>query len=115
MTVAVTGAQPGYTSVTRVSDAERVARGTQSASPSPRVKGKTKVGRTLKARPGPHDADSRLVYRWYVGGHFVRGNDARTLKIKPRYRGKRVWVRVNAWKPGYRKATGVSAKRGPIR
>ncbi len=114
LSVALTGSKPGYTTVTRISDARTVAYGVQSAKPKPRITGGARIGRTLRARPGPHDAEARLVYHWRVGGKAVRTRTA-TLPVRRAYRGKRIWVKVTAKKAGYRSVSGVSRKVGPVK
>ena len=112
VSIVVTGARAGYSTMERTSDAVTVALGEQSRKPAPTVKGKAKVGKTLHARPGPHDAGTTLTYRWIVGGDAKASG--RTFKIRKAYVGKRIRVRVTARKPGYVSASGLSAKVGPV-
>lgn len=113
--VAVTGRHAGYAPVVRLSAATpRVARGTLSA-PKPKIAGTARVGRTLTALPGRWTAGTTLHYRWNAGSRPIANAKARTLKVTPSLKGKRLSVTVIGKKPGYTSVARASAKTAKVR
>jgi hypothetical protein len=84
-----------------------VAAATFASTASLKLKGKAKVGRTLKAvksgsyRPG----DVTTKFQWYVNGVKIAGATKVTLKVKKSWKGKFITVRMTTTKTGYATST----------
>ena len=102
LTFAVTGTNPGALDTTKVSDPTTpVDLGIQTRRPRPTITGQAVVGRVLRARPGTHDPGTTIRLQWFVAGRGVPGATATTFRLRPRDRGKQVYLAVGAAKPGY--------------
>ena len=111
VSVAVTGSLAGREPVTAVSEPVVVRVG-QLAGKRPKVRGATKVGRTVSVVTGrwaPRPVSLR--YRWLVDGRLVRGEKDDELRLTRAMRGDRVAVKVVATKRGYAKEVRVSKAR----
>ncbi|HQZ86088.1 MAG TPA: peptidoglycan-binding protein, partial [Actinomycetota bacterium] len=110
VTVAVTGARPGYTTVTRTSDptaAVEMAR--LSATPTPRITGKAVVGESLTAAPETWSPDSvKLSYQWYRGATPIPGATALTYAVQAADLGAKLMVAVAGDAAGYQTVTMTS-------
>lgn len=112
--VHVTGTLEGFAPVTVSSvDSALVAPGTL-ASPTPRITGAAKVGRTLTAAPGSWTSGTRLTYRWTADGRPIARATARTYKPTKALRGKRIRVVVTGTKAGYRTVARTSAATAKV-
>jgi hypothetical protein len=83
---------------------------------APAVKGKAKVGRTLKAtvkRWSP--APSSFKYQWLRSGKKIAGATGATYKVRPADRGKRISVKVIASRDGLITTARVSAKTAKVK
>ena len=113
ISVRVAAQRWGYQSTVRVSAAKKVAPARLTATPTPKITGIAKKGRTLTAKagswkPGP----VTLKYRWLRNGKAIRGATKAKYRLTAKDRGTRISVRVTASKPGYATATKRStAKR----
>ncbi|MBT2552778.1 S-layer family protein [Arthrobacter sp. ISL-5] len=110
LTVTVTGAKTGYTTVAKTSAATlRVAAGTLTA-PAPRITGTVRVGYTLTAVPGTWGpAPVTLTYQWKANGIAITGATASTYKPVAAVRGKILTVTVTGRKAGYTAVARTSA------
>jgi hypothetical protein len=112
LTVRVTATRAGHPSGSASSAATAVvARGPAAkATARPKVTGKAKVGRTVRASAGSWSpkADS-YRYEWRLNGKLIRGATAATLKLKSSMRGKRLTVTVIARRAGYLDGRATSA------
>jgi hypothetical protein len=103
LTVRVTASRAGHPSGSASSAASAVvARGPAAkATARPKISGKAKVGRTVRATAGSWSpkADS-YRYEWRLNGKLIRGATAATLKLKSSMRGKKLTVTVIARKAG---------------
>ncbi len=111
VSVAVTGSLAGREPATAVSEPVVVRVG-QLSGKRPKVRGATKVGRTVSVVTGrwaPRPVSLR--YRWLVDGRVVRGEKDDELRLTRAMRGGRVAVRVVANKRGYAKEVRVSKAR----
>ncbi|TQL57164.1 hypothetical protein FB461_2284 [Rarobacter faecitabidus] len=112
LSVRVTGTLAGATTVSVTSAATSpVAKG-KLVGKKPKVTGKAKVGKKLKATVkawGPGKVT--LSYRWYANGKRIKGATKKTLVVKKKWRGKKVTVRVTGKKPGYTTATAKSTAK----
>ena len=112
VTVAVTGAETGYESVTQVSAAVTPVAGTLSPEPTPTISGTVRPGHTLTAKPGSWSAGVSLAYQWYVvGSGAISGATGTTLALTTSYVGKSVYVQVTATKNGYNTVVKQSAAK----
>jgi hypothetical protein len=113
VTVTVRGTLAGYSPTARsTSTTVPVAAGTL-VSPTPRVVGRPRVGRTVTASAaGWGPVAVTRSYRWLINGKAVKGTAASRARWKiPRSaRGKRISVRVTGTSPGYTTAVRTSAR-----
>jgi hypothetical protein len=79
-----------------------------TAKATPKVAGKAKVGKKLRASVGTWPAGTTLHYQWYANGKVVKGATRTTLKVTRKLKGKKVSVRVTGTKPGYAAVTRAS-------
>ena len=115
VTVAVTGSQPGYDPVTRVSgDTAPVIAGALEATPTPTISGTPQVGETLTAVPGSWDAGTTLTYQWYADGEPVAGATAPTLVLQATHLGDVITVAVTGTRAGYAAVTRTSDPTAPV-
>lgn len=119
ITVRVTGTKAGYTTVTKTSAATRsVAKGKLTASPTPKITGTKKVGKTLKvtsASKAWRPAKVTLTYRWYANGKAIKGATKATYKLTRAQKGKRITVKVTGKKTGYNTVSKTSTKTTRIK
>ena len=81
-----------------------------SVSKKPKLKGKAKVGKTLRVTRGQWSTETvKLRYVWLVNGKKLTGAEGRTLKVTGKLRGKRISVRVVATAPGLDRAVVKTA------
>ncbi|MBB6626536.1 hypothetical protein H5V45_04280 [Nocardioides sp. KIGAM211] len=119
-----TGMQPVYVYAINVGPGDNVLLGSTTvdvgtgpprirSTGAPRITGVMKVGRTLRATVGVWSvSDVDVTFRWLRDGKVIRGADARSYRLTPASRGKRITVRVTARKTGY---TRGSARSAPTR
>lgn len=105
ISVKVKGAQPGYTSVTKVSAATArvMTAGTAVISGTP------VHGRTLTASPGTWTSSTTLRYQWYADGVAITGATGTTLKLGSGQKDKAIRVKVTGSRSGYATVTRTSA------
>jgi uncharacterized protein DUF11 len=104
LTVQVTAARPGYTSVTAISASSAVVvKGTApKATKRPAITGTAKVGRTVRAAAGTWSPKANSYrYEWRLNGKLIRGATGATLKLTSSMRSKKLTVTVIARKTGY--------------
>lgn len=109
VTVKVLGTKAGLASVTLTSPQTAKVTAGRLSTTRPVIKGKAKVGRTLKvvvrqAKPAP----VKVSYQWYAKGKKIKGATKKSYKIKSAYRGKRITVKVTTKKSGYLTVTKAS-------
>ncbi len=111
----VTLSAPGYAAAASTStETAAVAKGVLTTS-KPVVKGRAKVGRTLRAATGTWTEGVTLRYRWYVGGERVHGQRGPTFAVKNRMVGAKVKLVVVGKLPGYATVTRKSRATAPVR
>lgn len=111
----VTGTKPGYATVTiNGPRTGQVAAGFITASPTPKVSGTAKVGKTLTAKPGTWDSGVKLSYRWYANGSSISGATKATFKLTSKQVGKKITVKVTATKTGYASKVKTSASTAKV-
>ncbi|NUO89513.1 MAG: carboxypeptidase regulatory-like domain-containing protein, partial [Dermatophilaceae bacterium] len=116
MTVTVTGAKTGYTSVAKTSAATlAVATGTLTATPVPRITGATRVGSRLTATAGTWSpAPVTLRYQWRRNGVAITGATGSTYVVASSMRGARITVTVTGSKSGYTSVARTSTATAVI-
>ncbi len=114
VTVAVTGSKPGYNSVTRTSAPTRAvqARSLGDSDCGVAIKGKARVGRTLRSSVSNCPAGATLRYQWYAGNQPIKGANSATYKIKRKQLGLRLRLLVSVEMPGYTSVMRGSGKTG---
>jgi hypothetical protein len=115
LAVKVGGVKAGHKPVVKASAGHRVGAGKLAKAPKPVVKGKARVGQTLKAKAGKWDAGVAKTYRWYAGGKKIKGAVKAKYKIAKKHQGKRITVKVTGKKPGYTTVTKTSKKTAKTR
>ncbi len=108
----------GYEQASATTAWYKIVKGKYATVKAPKVKGKPKVGRILKATPARFlpPAAGKVQYRWFASGKRIKGADGRTLKLRMAQKGKN--VRVQAYiKPSatYLASQVKSAPVGPVR
>jgi len=102
LSVTVEASAAAVASVSRTSAAVTVGYGTLSGA-KPKIKGKAKVGKKLKAKAKGWTAGTTLSYRWYQNGHPVKGKKGakKALKLTKKQKGKKIVVQVTGSRAGY--------------
>jgi hypothetical protein len=78
------------------------------ASPKPKIKGKAKVGKTVKATTKGWTKSTKFSYQWFVGKKAIKGATKKKLKVTRSLRGKKIQVKVTGKKQGFKKASAKS-------
>jgi DNA-binding beta-propeller fold protein YncE len=110
ITVKVRGTETGYLAATKTSaPTDKVAAGTLSPTPTPKIDGVAVVGDKLTAKPGAWGPGSvRLHYHWYANRDAIAGATSTTFTITRAQRGMRITVAVTGSKDGYTTVTKTS-------
>lgn len=115
--VTATSTDPRYAGATSVTSARtrKVVRGL-APRVKVRVKGRPRVGVRARAvmRVRKSARPVRVSYRWYVGGKRIKGATKSRLKVRQRWAGKKIRVRVIVKKTGH-KAARVTSRAKVIR
>lgn len=83
---------------------------------APSVKGKARVGSTLKARPGRWDPEPTSVsFRWLANNKPIRRATKPTLRIRKAQEGKRLACRITLRRDGVETRTVTVKVRGRVR
>jgi len=115
ITVKVTGAKPGYTTVTRTSDpTAAVDAGDQTSTPTPTISGTARVGETLTANAGSWDPGVTLTYQWLSNGAPIAGATAATYTAVAARIGMRLSVTVTGSRAGYLTVARTSAQTAQV-
>jgi len=116
LSVRVTGAKAGYTSVTRTSDGTSVVQaGEFTSTPTPQVSGTPAVGSVLTCVPGTwQPTPDTLTYQWLRAGSPISGATSITYKAGEADVGSSLSVRVTGSRQGYVPTTQPSAETTPV-
>ncbi len=116
VSVRVIGSKLDSTTKIEHSSAVVVTAGIQTLQPKPKVKGKAKVGRKLRAKPGAHDAGVTLTYQWLRNGKKIKGKGGKkkAYVVKRADKGRRPSVKVSAKKPSYATVVRTSKKTAKV-
>ena len=82
------------------SDATRKVRIGKLASPRPKIGGKAKVGKRVKARTSGWTRGTKFRYQWFVGKKAIRGATGKKLRISRSLKGKKIAVKVTGTQEG---------------
>jgi hypothetical protein len=74
----------------------------------PKIKGKAKVGKVVKAATRGWTTGTRFRYQWFVGKKAIKGATKKKLKVTRSMRRKKLVVKVTGKKAGYKKASAKS-------
>ncbi|MDF1488876.1 hypothetical protein [Tessaracoccus caeni] len=86
-----------------------------TTSPTPKISGTAKVGKTLTAKPGTWKPSGvKLGYQWYRDGKKISGATKSTYKVSKSDKGKRITVKVTGSKSGYISVTKTSGKTSKV-
>ncbi|KHL18793.1 alpha-tubulin suppressor-like RCC1 family protein [Mumia flava] len=114
--VRITATLPGSSDATTSAPTARV-RLVLKNTKRPKIRGKKKVGKRLKATKGRWNATpTRVAYRWYRGKKKIRGakGGKRVYRVRKADAGKKLRVRVTAKAP-YTTAARATSKKVKIR
>ncbi|WP_370616961.1 M4 family metallopeptidase [Mumia qirimensis] len=114
ISVRVTASRSGYVGSASTSNSVGVLAGRLVAS-TPKIRGKTKVGRKLTVNRGYWTGGTRLTQRWYRNGKAIRGATGIKYKLTKKDRGKKIRVKVTGSKPGYATTARTSRSTKKIR
>jgi hypothetical protein len=114
LSVRVTAVAVGYQSASRTSAARVVASGVLDSS-RPVIRGKRKVGRSLRAVSGRWTDGTAFQYRWFVGDQKLHRVHGARLTLRPRMSGLRVKVVVVGRQRGYATLARTSRPTARIR
>jgi len=84
-------------------------------TPKPKITGKAKVGKTLKAKVGTWNPKPNFTYQWYANGKAIKSAKKATLKLKKAQKGKKITVKVTAKKIGFITAAKTSKKTAKVK
>lgn len=93
-----------------------VGKGILVTTDTPEVAGRTRVGRTLRAKPHlTSPLATRYRYQWYAGPRPIRNAVRPRLALTDRFRGKRISVKVTALRSAYEPLVRRSPRTRTIR
>ncbi len=115
VSVRVTGAKAGYTTVSKTSAAKTVGAGSLTVK-RPTITGALKVGRTVTVRiPAGSPSGIRYGVQWYRDGDAIRGATKTRYTLRPADRGARMTVKITGTKSGYTSKSIVSSRTQRVR
>jgi hypothetical protein len=84
-------------------------------SPAPAIKGKAKVGKTLRVKAKAWSPTPRLSYQWLRSGKKIAGATKATYTLRKADLGKRISVKVTAKRAGFATTIRTSAKTAKVK
>ncbi|MEV0962004.1 hypothetical protein AB0J25_05200 [Streptomyces sp. NPDC049910] len=110
LTVTVTARRTGHADGAATSAAIVVARGAApKAGKPPAITGTAKAGRTLTVNRGTWTpAPTTYGYQWYANGVAITGATKPTPALRAAQKGKKITVRVTAFRTGHPSGTALS-------
>jgi 5-hydroxyisourate hydrolase-like protein (transthyretin family) len=105
--VRVIASFPGWSSAFATSPSTTLVLGDDVANTTlPKIKGKAKVGRTVRVTAGAWQPRTvALKYQWYAGSKKIRKATKKKLTITAKQAGKRLTVKVTASAPEFKSLT----------
>jgi len=114
LSVEVTGVQDGHFPATVASRSVVVGKGVLTSGKA-RITGKSKAGKRLTASAAPWTPGTTVRYRWFANGKRIAGATHAKLKLKRKWAGKRITVRITGTKAGYQTRVATAAAKGKVR
>lgn len=112
VTITVTEAPPVSGEPPATTDPAGVPQAGLIEGATPRIAGKARVGRKVRAVAGVWGpAPVVLTYQWFRNGKPIKAATKAVYRLKSRDRGKKVTVQVTGTRPAYAAVTRVSAAR----
>lgn len=109
--ITVTGAKPGYKSVSKTSANTKAVKAGKLTAKTPKITGSAKVGKKLTAKPGSWKPSGvKFTYQWLRNGSKINGATKSTYTLTSKDKGQRVSVRVKGSKSGYTTVSKTSSK-----
>ncbi|MDR2487128.1 MAG: hypothetical protein LBD12_04110 [Clostridiales Family XIII bacterium] len=82
-------------------DRDTLLKKTFANTPTPKLSGTAKVGKTLKAIAGKWETGTKISYQWQAEGKNLRSQTKPSLKLTAALKGKKVALTITATKVGY--------------
>ncbi|MFD3654837.1 hypothetical protein [Streptomyces sp. NPDC058620] len=116
VTVTVTARRTGTPDARGTSAAVTIAQGVAPRSViTPRITGTAKAGAKLTAAAGVWlPAPGSYTYRWYANGTAISGATTSSLTLTTAQRGKKITVKVTAFRAGHASGSAVSRATGVV-
>ncbi|MCX5129889.1 hypothetical protein [Streptomyces sp. NBC_00347] len=115
LTVAVTARKAGHPPAKATSAAVLVKGAAPKPTKAPSVTGTAKVGSVLTANRGTWTpAPTSYAYRWYADGKLITGATGTTFTLTGAQLGKRITLRVTAYRTGHLSGTATSLATGVV-
>jgi hypothetical protein len=112
ITVHVTGAKAGATSITNSSaPTKKVVAAKFKVTKQPKITGKLKKGKTLKGKVTGISKTVKASYQWFRTGKKIAKATKATYKVTAKDKGKKITVKVTYKKSGYSTVTRASASK----
>lgn len=87
-----------------------------TSTPTPKISGTVKVGKTLKAKPGTWKPSGvKLSYQWYRGSSKISKATKSSYKLTSKDKGKTIKVKVTGTKSGYLSVAKTSKATGKVK
>ena len=113
--VRVTGKKTNHTTLKRTAQQTTLINYGRVEPKVPKITGKAKVGKVLKAESGKWASGVTFRYQWYRNAKAIRGATKATHRLTASDRSKKISVSVRGVKPGYmseaRTSSSVLVKR----
>lgn len=114
LSVRLTLSKANVSDTVEVSSDQTVLARVLSKTPTPKISGTVKRGKTITAKPGTWDAGVVLTYQWYRNSSPISGSTSATYLIGPADRGQKLSVRVTGTKTNYIAVTKSSSKTATV-
>ncbi len=87
-----------------------------TSTPTPKISGTAKVGKTLKAKAGTwKPSGAKFSYQWYRGSSKISGATKSSYKLTSKDKGKKITVTVTGSKSGYLSVAKTSKTTGSVK
>ncbi|MGA8255312.1 MAG: CAP domain-containing protein, partial [Nocardioides sp.] len=109
LSVEATASLPGFADLTRTTAPVLITPDVFLAGPPPTVKGRARVGTTVRAKAGlTTPTPRRIVYQWLRNGSPIAGATQASYRVTSKDRARSLAVRVTVSHPGLRDKTRTS-------
>lgn len=115
LTVVVTARKAGHPAVMATSTAVLVKGAAPKATTAPSITGTAIVGKVLTLSRGTWTpTPTSYTYEWYADGKLITGATRTTFTLTAAQRGKRITVKVTAYRTGHLTGTATSPATGAV-